>query len=87
VRAKLQELRKEVPHATPPGHRAAVKKTIIGSAPKLLNRHAFENVAPNQIMAGEGPRPRRFLWRSQTQKRSLTEILNCFYTDPNWKNC
>ena len=36
------------------GHRAAVKKTIIDSARKLFNRHGFENVSIQQVMAGAG---------------------------------
>jgi TetR/AcrR family transcriptional regulator, transcriptional repressor for nem operon len=35
-------------------HRPAVKKTIIDSARKLFNRHGFESVSIQQIMAGAG---------------------------------
>jgi TetR/AcrR family transcriptional repressor of nem operon len=45
----------------PTGHRAAVKKSIIDSARKLFNRHGFESVSLNQIMAGVGPDARWIL--------------------------
>ena len=38
----------------PSAHRPAVKKTIIDSARKLFNRHGFESVSIQQIMAGAG---------------------------------
>ena len=38
----------------PAGHREAVKKNIINSARKLFNRHGFESVSLQQIMAGAG---------------------------------
>lgn len=38
----------------PTGHPATVKKNIVESARKLLNRHGFESVSLNQIMAGAG---------------------------------
>src|SRR5580658_5728930 len=38
----------------PVGHRAAVRKRIIDSARRLFNRHGFECVSLNQIMAGAG---------------------------------
>jgi len=45
----------------PSAHRPAVKKSIIDSARKLFNRHGFESVSIQQIMAGaglSGPRSR-----------------------------
>jgi len=38
----------------PVGHRARVRGKIIASARRLFNRHGFENVSVQQIMAGAG---------------------------------
>jgi len=71
----------------PKGHSAAVKKTIIDSARKLFNRHGFDNVSIQQIMAGAGLTHGGFYSYFQSKSDLYAEVLGCFFTDPDWKNC
>jgi TetR/AcrR family transcriptional repressor of nem operon len=71
----------------PSGHRPAVKKNIIESARKLFNRHGFESVSIHQIMAGAGLTHGGFYSYFNTKSDLYAEVLNCFFTDPNWKSC
>jgi TetR/AcrR family transcriptional regulator, transcriptional repressor for nem operon len=71
----------------PAGHRAAVKKNIVESARKLFNRHGFENVSIGQIMAGAGLTHGGFYSYFAGKSDLYAEVLGCFFTDPNWKNC
>ena len=69
------------------GHRATVKKTIIDSARKLFNRHGFESVSIQQIMAGAGLTHGGFYSYFKSKSDLYAEVLTCFFTDPNWKSC
>src|SRR5438128_8821147 len=71
----------------PAGHRANVKKNIINSARKLFNRHGFENVSLNQIMAGAGLTHGGFYSYFESKSELYSEVLGCFFTHPEWKNC
>src|SRR5438128_10401105 len=71
----------------PSGHRPAVKKAIIDSARKLFNRHGFESVSIQQIMAGAGLTHGGFYNYFHSKSHLYGEGLNCFFTDPNWKRC
>jgi TetR/AcrR family transcriptional regulator, transcriptional repressor for nem operon len=71
----------------PPGHRTEVKKKIIDSARRLFNRHGFENVSISQIMAGAQLTHGGFYSYFHTKSDLYAEVLNCFFTDPEWKNC
>jgi TetR/AcrR family transcriptional regulator, transcriptional repressor for nem operon len=71
----------------PAGHRAAVKKNIIESARKLFNRHGFESVSIGQIMAGAGLTHGGFYTYFKGKSDLYAEVLGCFFTDPEWKNC
>jgi AcrR family transcriptional regulator len=71
----------------PAAHRAAVKKTIVDSARKLFNRHGFESVSIQQIMAGVGLTHGGFYSYFQSKSDLYAEVLTCFFTDPNWKSC
>src|SRR5271157_507091 len=71
----------------PAGHRAAVKKRIIDSARKLFNRHGFESVSLNQIMAGVGLTHGGFYSYFESKSDLYAEVLGCFFTDPDWKSC
>jgi AcrR family transcriptional regulator len=71
----------------PAGHRAAVKKNIIDSARKLFNRHGFESVSLNQIMAGVGLTHGGFYSYFRSKSDLYAEVLGCFFTDPQWKSC
>jgi AcrR family transcriptional regulator len=73
--------------AYPAGHRDAVKKRIIDSARKLFNRHGFDNVSLKQIMAGAGLTHGVFYSYFKNKSDLYVEVLACFLTDPDWKNC
>jgi len=75
------------PMPYPVAHRPAVKKTIIDSARKLFNRHGFENVSIQQIMAGAGLTHGGFYSYFNSKSDLYAEVLTCFFTDPNWKSC
>jgi TetR/AcrR family transcriptional regulator, transcriptional repressor for nem operon len=71
----------------PAGHRPAVKKTIIESARRLFNRHGFESVSLNQIMAGAGLTHGGFYSYFKSKSDLYAAVLGCFFTDPEWKSC
>lgn len=71
----------------PVGHRAAVRKRIIASARKLFNRHGFECASVSQIMAGAGLTHGVFYRYFRSKSDLYTEVLGCFFTDPEWSNC
>ena len=71
----------------PAGHRPAVKKNIIDSARKLFNRHGFESVSLQQIMAGVGLTHGGFYSYFKSKSDLYAEVLGCFFTDPEWKSC
>ena len=71
----------------PAGHRPTVKKNIIDSARKLFNRHGFESVSINQIMAGAGLTHGGFYSYFKSKSDLYAEVLGCFFTDPQWKSC
>lgn len=71
----------------PAGHRTKVKKEIIDSARKLFNRYGFECVSLQQIMAGAGLTHGGFYSYFNSKSDLYAEVLGCFFTDPEWKNC
>jgi TetR/AcrR family transcriptional regulator, transcriptional repressor for nem operon len=71
----------------PVGHRAAVRKRIIDSARRLFNRYGFECASLNQIMAGAGLTHGVFYRYFKSKSDLYAEVLGCFFTDPEWKNC
>jgi TetR/AcrR family transcriptional regulator, transcriptional repressor for nem operon len=71
----------------PVGHRALVKRKIVDSARRLFNRHGFDNVSLGQIMAGAGLTHGGFYSYFRGKSELYAEVLSCFFTDPNWKNC
>jgi TetR/AcrR family transcriptional repressor of nem operon len=71
----------------PAGHREEVKQKIIASARRLFNRSGFEGVSITQIMRGAGLTHGGFYSYFQSKSDLYAEVLNCFFTDPNWKNC
>ena len=68
-------------------HRIQTKKNIVDSARRLFNRHGFENVSIGQIMAGAGLTHGGFYSYFNSKSDLYAEVLNCFFTDPEWKNC
>ena len=73
--------------AYPAGHRPAVKRKIVDSARRLFNRYGFENVTLTQIMAGAGLTHGGFYSYFDSKSDLYAEVLGCFFTDPDWKNC
>ena len=71
----------------PAGHRTSVRKAIVDSARRLFNRHGFENVSVQQIMAGAGLTHGGFYSYFKSKSDLYKEVLGCFLTDPEWKNC
>jgi AcrR family transcriptional regulator len=70
----------------PAGHRLAIREKIVASARRLFNRHGFDNVSVKQIMAGAGLTHGGFYSYFKGKSDLYTEVLGCFFTDPNWKN-
>jgi AcrR family transcriptional regulator len=71
----------------PAGHRTEIRKNIVQSARRLFNRHGFENVSVQQIMAGAGLTHGGFYSYFKSKSDLYTEVLGCFLTDPEWKSC
>ena len=71
----------------PRGHRMAVKARIVDSARRLFNRHGFDGVSIGQIMKGAGLTHGGFYSYFKSKSDLYAEVLGCFFTDPNWKNC
>jgi AcrR family transcriptional regulator len=53
----------------------------------LFNRHGFDNVSVDQIMAGAGLTRGGFYSYFESKSDLYTEVLGCFFTDPEWKSC
>jgi TetR/AcrR family transcriptional regulator, transcriptional repressor for nem operon len=71
----------------PANHRVEKKKAIVDSARKLFNRSGFDNVSLQEIMAGAGLTHGGFYTYFTSKSDLYAEVLGCFFTDPNWKNC
>jgi AcrR family transcriptional regulator len=70
----------------PAGHRADVKRRIVDSARRLFNRQGFDNVSVAQIMSGAGLTHGGFYSYFKSKSDLYSEVLGCFFTDPDWKN-
>jgi TetR/AcrR family transcriptional repressor of nem operon len=53
----------------------------------LFNRRGFESVSLDQIMSGAGLTRGGFYSYFQSKSDLYVEVLSCFFTDPEWKNC
>jgi len=71
----------------PAGHRLEMKKRIIDSARRLFNQSGFESVSITQIMRRAGLTHGGFYSYFQSKSDLYAEVMNCFFTDPQWKNC
>jgi AcrR family transcriptional regulator len=71
----------------PVNHRTEVKGRIVQSARRLFNRHGFDNVSIQRIMAGAGLTHGGFYSYFKSKSDLYAEVLGCFFTDPNWKSC
>lgn len=70
----------------PVGHRDKIRMKIVHSARRLFNRHGFENVSVNQIMAAAGLTRGGFYKYFKSKSDLYIEVLSCFFTDPNWNS-
>jgi TetR/AcrR family transcriptional repressor of nem operon len=70
----------------PAGHRDRVRKKIVESARRLFNRHGFENVSVDSIMAQAGLTRGGFYSYFDSKSDLYAEVLGCFFTDPDWKS-
>ena len=68
-------------------HRSETRKRIVDSARRLFNRYGFEGVSIQQIMAGARLTHGGFYSYFDSKSDLYSEVLGCFFTDPEWKNC
>jgi len=68
-------------------HRTETRARIVHSARRLFNRHGFNNVSIAQIMAGAALTHGGFYSYFKSKSDLYREVLGCFFTDPNWRNC
>jgi TetR/AcrR family transcriptional regulator, transcriptional repressor for nem operon len=68
------------------GHRDETRRKIVDSARRLFNRHGFDNVSLDGIMAGAGLTRGGFYNYFESKSELYAEVLGCFFTDPEWKN-
>src|ERR1700738_2917495 len=71
----------------PTGPRTEIKGKILQSARRLFNRHGFDGVSVDQIMAGAGLTRGGFYSYFESKSDLYAEVLGCFFTDPKWKSC
>jgi TetR/AcrR family transcriptional repressor of nem operon len=71
----------------PAGHSSEVRQKIVLSARRLFNRHGFDNVSLDRIMSGAGLTRGGFYSYFKSKSDLYAEVLSCFFTDPQWKNC
>jgi TetR/AcrR family transcriptional regulator, transcriptional repressor for nem operon len=69
-----------------PEHRVKRRAEIVSSARRLFNRNGFDNVSVKQIMAGAGLTHGGFYSYFKDKSDLYSEVLSCFFTDPNWQN-
>ena len=69
------------------GHRDEVKGKIVLSARRLFNRRGFDGVSVDEIMAGAGLTRGGFYSYFESKSDLYAEVLGCFFTDPEWRNC
>lgn len=68
-------------------HRDKTQRKIVDSARRLFNQHGFESVSLDDIMAGAGLTRGGFYNYFGSKSDLYAEVLGCFFTDPEWKNC
>ena len=70
----------------PPNHRPETRARIVLSARKLFNRFGFDGVSIQQIMTNAGLTHGGFYRHFSSKSDLYAEVLECFFTDPNWNN-
>jgi AcrR family transcriptional regulator len=68
----------------PSGHRDATRQRIVHAARRLFNRHGFEGVSVDKIMAEAGLTHGGFYRHFASKSDLYAEALECFFTDPGW---
>src|ERR1700730_17427574 len=63
------------------------KQKIVQSARKWFNRYGFDGVSVDQIISGAGLTRGGFYSYFESKSDLYAEVLGCFFTDPEWKNC
>jgi len=58
----------------------------VESARRLFNRSGFEGVSVDAIMADAGLTRGGFYTYFQSKSDLYSEVLGCFFSDPNWKS-
>ena len=71
----------------PAGHRDATRGKIVKSARRLFNARGFENVSVREIMASTGLADAASTATFTSKSELYSEVLGCFFTDPEWKSC
>ena len=71
----------------PQGHRDVVKKRIVDCARRLFNQRGFESVSIAEIMRRAGLTHGGFYSYFTSKSDLYAEVMNCFFTDPQWKAC
>jgi len=71
----------------PAHHRGDVRRRIVDSARRLFNQRGFDGVSIGQIMAGARLTHGGFYNYFKSKSDLYVEVLGCFLTDPEWKNC
>jgi AcrR family transcriptional regulator len=73
-----------MPYAS--NHREETKARIVASARKLFNRFGFDAVTIEQIRAATDLTHGGFYRHFASKSDLYAEVLQCFFTDPEWKN-
>jgi TetR/AcrR family transcriptional regulator, transcriptional repressor for nem operon len=71
----------------PAAHRTEVRRKIVDSARRQFNRKGFEGVSIAQVMRGAGLTHGGFYSYFASKSDLYAEVMNCFFTDPEWKAC
>lgn len=69
----------------PSGHRERVRNRIVETARRLFNRHGFDGVSVDRIMADAGLTRGGFYSYFKSKSELYAKVLDCFFTDPSWK--
>ena len=71
----------------PARHRDDVRKRIVESARRQFILKGIEGASIVEIMHGAGLTHGGFYSYFQSKSDLYREAMNCFFTDPDWKNC
>src|SRR5258708_6420040 len=69
-----------------PSHRDETRAKIVRSARKLFNRFGYDGVSIEQIMADAHLTIGGFYRHFASKSDLYAEVLECFFTDPEWNN-